>query len=484
VAVRPRDMRSSAPPADRVRAEFRRVLDSGIAVATLLLVLMMADVAGVTSGIAGALQSALPLRQVVGIGVLALFWPVIFLAFGLYDDACRSSAGGETRRIVAACTVGTLVAAPLTLLPIGAPTSWYAVLAFWAIATVATAGARTSLRAVTAVQAQQQPRRRLIVGSGPRAQRLVMQFRGSGAAGGEVIGFVDSDAGSGLMRMGLTRIGGLPDLERILMRQVVDEVVVALPIKSCYTEIQQVIHVCERTGTQLRYLADIFDCTLARPSFDQAGEVPVVAMRVVYDDARQWVKRGVDIIGALVGIAVLSPLMLLIAAGIKLTSPGPALFTQERFGLNKRRFCMYKFRTMVADAEALQDELESFNEMSGAVFKIENDPRITPMGRFLRRSSLDELPQLFNVLTGKMSLVGPRPLPVRDVDRFAEPWLVRRFSVRPGLTCLWQVGGRNTLGFDDWMALDLHYIDSWSLWLDTQILLRTVPAVIRGTGAR
>jgi len=172
-----------------------------------------------------------------------------------------------------------------------------------------------------------------------------------------------------------------------------------------------------------------------------------------------------------------------IAVAVELTSSGPALFAQERFGYMKRRFRMYKFRTMVADAERFQGDLEAQNEAAGPVFKIRADPRITALGRFLRRTSLDELPQLWNVLVGEMSLVGPRPLPTRDVDRFSEPWLMRRFSMRPGLTCLWQIGGRSDLSFQRWIALDLEYIDRWSLWLDTLILLKTIPAVFSGTGA-
>jgi lipopolysaccharide/colanic/teichoic acid biosynthesis glycosyltransferase len=159
------------------------------------------------------------------------------------------------------------------------------------------------------------------------------------------------------------------------------------------------------------------------------------------------------------------------------------LFAQERYGYMKRRFRMQKFRTMVVEAERLQAALEQWNEAAGPVFKIRNDPRITPVGRWLRRTSLDELPQLWHVLTGEMSLVGPRPLPVRDVGHFAEPWLMRRFSMRPGLTCLWQISGRSDLGFDRWIALDLEYIDRWSLGLDFRILLLTLPAVLSGRGA-
>jgi lipopolysaccharide/colanic/teichoic acid biosynthesis glycosyltransferase len=182
-------------------------------------------------------------------------------------------------------------------------------------------------------------------------------------------------------------------------------------------------------------------------------------------------------------ILLLSPTFILAAIAIKLTSPGPIFFLQERMGLNKRRVKVFKFRTMVPDAEKLMASIETQNEMSGPVFKIRNDPRITPIGKFLRRSSIDELPQLLNVLKGDMSLVGPRPLPVRDYEGFNEDWQRRRFSVKPGITCLWQVNGRSGLTFDQWMLLDLQYMDEWSLWLDLKILARTVPAVLKGIGA-
>jgi len=172
-----------------------------------------------------------------------------------------------------------------------------------------------------------------------------------------------------------------------------------------------------------------------------------------------------------------------VAALIRLTSKGPIFFRQERLGVNKRTFLIYKFRTMVPDAEKLIEALEDQNQVSGPVFKIMDDPRITPIGRMLRRSSIDELPQLFNVLKGDMSLVGPRPLPVRDYQGFNEDWQRRRFSVRPGITCLWQVNGRSSIPFEQWMRLDLQYMDEWSLWLDIKILARTIPAVLRGSGA-
>jgi lipopolysaccharide/colanic/teichoic acid biosynthesis glycosyltransferase len=194
-------------------------------------------------------------------------------------------------------------------------------------------------------------------------------------------------------------------------------------------------------------------------------------------------KRLLDLAGAALLLLWISPVFIAVALAIRMTSGGPVLFVQERLGINKRKFRLYKFRTMVVQAEQLQGSLLSLNEVEGPVFKIRNDPRITRLGKFLRRTSIDELPQLLNVLKGDMSLVGPRPLPTRDYEGFSDDGHRRRFSVRPGLTCLWQVSGRNDIPFERWMQMDMQYIDSWSLGLDFKILAKTVPAVFRGTGA-
>jgi exopolysaccharide biosynthesis polyprenyl glycosylphosphotransferase len=192
-----------------------------------------------------------------------------------------------------------------------------------------------------------------------------------------------------------------------------------------------------------------------------------------------------DVVGALILLVLLSPLLLGVALIIKLASPGPILFRQQRCGLNGQPFTMVKFRSMVSDAEQHKHELAVLNEMAGPVFKLTNDPRVTPIGRLLRRFSIDEFPQLLNVLRGEMSLVGPRPLPVEEVERFDDPAHRRRLSVKPGLTCLWQISGRNNVrDFKDWVRLDLEYIDHWSLWLDLKILCRTIPVVLAGTGAK
>ncbi|HLK33369.1 MAG TPA: sugar transferase, partial [Terriglobales bacterium] len=242
---------------------------------------------------------------------------------------------------------------------------------------------------------------------------------------------------------------------------------------------------CEEQGIEVCVLSDIFNLKKARPMVEDLEGASLITHYAGF--AEGWalfVKRLFDVAISTCLLLALSPLMAVIALLIKVMSPhGPILFRQQRLGLNKRLFTIYKFRTMVPDAEQRIHTLEHLNEATGPVFKIKNDPRITPIGRILRKTSLDELPQLFNVLKGDMSLVGPRPLPGRDYRGFNEDWQRRRFSVRPGITCLWQVNGRNSVPFEHWMQLDLQYIDKWSLWLDFQILARTIPAVLKGSGA-
>ncbi len=239
-------------------------------------------------------------------------------------------------------------------------------------------------------------------------------------------------------------------------------------------------------GVEVWLIADFFATQISRTSFDELLDRPLLVFRTTPEASWQSVlKHVMDLVGAFILLILLSPLFLLVAIAIKLTSPGPVFFQQQRSGQNGAPFTLYKFRTMITNAEQLKHELEAMNEMSGPVFKVTNDPRITRMGKWLRRYSLDELPQLFNVLRGEMSLVGPRPLPVDEVRRFSDLAHRRRLSVKPGITCLWQISGRNQIkDFKDWVRLDLEYIDNWSLWLDLSILLRTIPAVFAATGAR
>ncbi len=253
-----------------------------------------------------------------------------------------------------------------------------------------------------------------------------------------------------------------------------------------FEQVEEMIRACEMEGVEAWLVADFFRTQISRTSFDDFYGRPVMVFRSTPEASWQSVaKQVVDFVGALLALIILSLPLAVVALLIKLTSPGPVLFRQSRSGLNGSPFTMYKFRTMVTDAEQRKHELEAMNEMRGPVFKVTKDPRITPFGKILRRFSVDELPQLFNVVRGEMSIVGPRPLPVDEVRRFNDLAHRRRLSVKPGLTCLWQISGRNTIvEFKDWVRLDLEYIDNWSLWLDFKILLRTIPAVLLGTGAK
>lgn len=251
-------------------------------------------------------------------------------------------------------------------------------------------------------------------------------------------------------------------------------------------KVQRAIEACEVEGVEAWLSTEFIQTSIARPSFTTLGRRPMLVFRTTPDISWSlFLKNVFDRVGALAGLVVLSPLLLAVALAVKFSSPGPVLFRQQRSGLHGQPFEMWKFRTMYRDAEQRKAELEVFNEMSGPVFKIANDPRVTPLGRFLRRTSMDEFPQLVNVLRGEMSLVGPRPLPVQEVARFERAVHRRRLSMKPGLTCLWQIRGRNAVtNFEDWVRMDLEYIDGWSLFLDAYIVMRTVPAVLFGTGAR
>jgi len=250
--------------------------------------------------------------------------------------------------------------------------------------------------------------------------------------------------------------------------------------------VETIIKLCEIEGVEAWLAADFFATQIAHASFDEMSGHPLIVFRSAPETSWQMLaKLLLDFTGALALLLLSALPMLAIALLIKLTSPGPVLFRQQRSGLNGRPFCIYKFRTMMTNAEQVKHELAAMNEMTGPVFKITNDPRVTPVGKWLRKFSLDEFPQLFNVLRGEMSLVGPRPLPVDEVRRFNDLAHRRRLSVKPGLTCLWQVSGRNKISdFKEWVRLDLEYIDNWSIWLDLRILLRTVPVVLAGTGAK
>lgn len=472
-----------APHATQRMLDACRYLDVAVALGAVVGVFLLtnANHPGATS-LAGFLDMRVTVKNLLLLGVFGWVMHTSLTAFGLYDERRLEVPTAYAVRLLGACLVGAI---PLLAFPLASTTGLVrpvTVTYFVVVAVIALGALRWIVWLAAAPPTSAAVRNVLIVGSGPRAQRLYRELYVHADAV-RVYGFVDSNPVPGSDEIAQRMIGSLDDLEGILMRHVIDDVLITLPAKSCYGQIQDTIALCERLGVRAAYLADVFQSSLGRPSFEHTGRFSVVRMHVVTDDHRVLIKRAIDLILGTLGLLLAAPLMIVIAVAIKVTSPGPIIFNQERFGLNKRRFAMFKFRTMVSGAEALQAELEERNEAIGPVFKIRDDPRVTPVGRWLRRTSLDELPQLFNVVRGDMSLVGPRPLPVRDVYRFSESWLMRRFSVPPGVTGLWQISGRSDLSFDRWVALDLQYIDRWSLKLDFRILAKTVPAVLRGRGA-
>ncbi len=467
-----------------VPAQLSRSVDTIVCLLLLGGLWMAVSVTALPGGLSELLKLQITVRHALLAGLFALLWPRLFSLAGVYEPGRHLRRGETLRRIVLATGAGSVVAMEFVFPTLAGPLRVPAAAAFWAASAGCAVGLRLSLWALadSATRARA-VRKVLIVGCGPRARRLrdTLLARTDGEV--ELLGWVDSEGHAPQPAMELPQLGTLEELEALLMHQVVDEVLIALPIKSCYAEIQHAIEVCARVGVESRYLADAFQVSVARRRLEEVRSLPFLTVKTFCDDHRVLLKRALDLFGAAAGLLVLAPLLLGIALAIKLTSPGPVLFAQERYGQNKRRFRMFKFRTMVVDAEALLPHLEHRNEAVGPIFKIRDDPRVTAVGRWLRRTSLDELPQLWNVLMGEMSLVGPRPMAVRDVKLFDQAWFMRRFSAPPGMTGLWQVSGRSDLGFDDWVTLDLKYIDEWSLALDLRILARTVPTVIACAGA-
>jgi len=419
-------------------------------------------------------------------------WHLLFSWFGFYvSRRFAASRWEEIWDITKATTVGALVVAVSGMMfhPLLASRGF--VVMFWVAATLSLVLSRAGIRAGLAYARRhgRNTRNMLVIGTNARAVQMVQRIQRKPELGYRVLGFADEEwrGMEEFRKHGHSLVSDLDALPTYVRRNVVDEVVIALPIRSYHTFASEVASACEQQGIVVRFQSNIFDLKEARQRTEELDGDPLISHESTISDF--WglmVKRAIDIVVSLTAIIIVSPVLLLTALLVKLTSPGPVLFVQKRLGLNKRMFNIYKFRTMVVDAEARLKDLEHKNEADGAVFKIKNDPRITPIGGFLRKTSIDELPQLFNVLKGEMSLVGPRPLQVRDYELFevhCQDWQRKRFSVRPGITCLWQIMGRSSTTFERWMELDLQYIRTWSVWLDLEILAKTLPAVLRGSGA-
>jgi exopolysaccharide biosynthesis polyprenyl glycosylphosphotransferase len=326
-------------------------------------------------------------------------------------------------------------------------------------------------------------KRIVIVGAGEVGRRVMRTVVARRDLGYEIVGYVDDNPDKGYGTIGRFRgLGSIDNLTGVIMDENVDEVIITLPW-NYHRRILSVLRACARRQVKARLVPDLFQMSLSRVEVGDLGGLPLIEIQdIAFGPIQLTIKRIIDLCGVAVGVFLAWPVWSLIALLIKLDSPGPILFSQERVGEGNRPFRIYKFRTMRVGAESELDGLRGYNEADGPLFKIRNDPRVTRVGHFLRRTSLDELPQLINVLRGEMSLVGPRPPLAAEVEQY-RPWHRKRLSVPPGMTGLWQVSGRSELTFDEMVLLDLYYIEHWSPWLDVAVLLRTVPKVLAWDGA-
>jgi exopolysaccharide biosynthesis polyprenyl glycosylphosphotransferase len=469
----------------------------------LLNAFLMADVAVMTlafilSLVVSAQQTSMELEEFLAVrvklsnillfGAFAVVWHLIFSAQGLYHSRRIGQIKVEWWEVTKAVVLGTLLLSAVTLFFKISAIDRTFLATFFALALPATVIMRSGLRVVLGGLRQKgrNLRNAIIVGCGPRGSWIGRELKRRPDLGYLILGYIDDiPAPDSPLHSGKEKLlGPLSEVEQILSTQEVDEVFMALPLRSYYEIIARIVVLSEQLGLMVRMPAQLFELQLAKSDINYLDDFAFLTLSPIQENPFGLaIKRVIDLVGSAVALIVLLPVFAVIVVAVKLDSRGPVFFVQERVGFNRKRFRTIKYRTMVTDAEEKLKYLEDKNEVRGAAFKMRNDPRVTRVGRILRKLSLDELPQFFNILKGDMSLVGPRPLPIRDVERFDEQWQKRRFSVKPGLTCLWQVNGRHEISFEHWMELDLQYIDNWSLKLDFEIMMKTIPAVLRGSGA-
>lgn len=411
------------------------------------------------------------------IGLLACGWVLFGFVLRLYDG---------TKRSLAQEVLGLAGVAFLTGLTVGSAAFLFhldylsrpVVVASVSLAFVEAAAFRVLARG-SLERSGVWARKVIVVGSGPNAVAICEQVRRSGA---ELLGMIPEDP-SGVVARGIRHLGVLEDAEAIFRRQVVDEVIFSVP-RTKLAEVEQAITIAEELGLETKLSLDFLPHRFSRIKYEELGDTPLLSFQSAPAHPVQLgLKRLFDLGVSAAALVLGAPVFLGVAALVKLSSKGPVFFGQKRSGLNGREFTAWKFRSMVVDAEAKLGELLAQNEMSGPVFKMSRDPRVTRIGKFLRKTSLDELPQFWNVLVGEMSIVGPRPPIPAEVVKYNRQQR-RRLSVKPGITCIWQVSGRNQVDFNTWMKMDLDYIDNWSLALDLKLFLQTVPAVLLGRGAQ
>jgi exopolysaccharide biosynthesis polyprenyl glycosylphosphotransferase len=416
------------------------------------------------------------------LSVTLLLWIAASWMFEVYVSYRTRSIGTEVARITRAVAAVGVLMTGLGFLSKQHDVSRLFVGLYFAIALVALVASRIGARHLAWAVRRRGRNTRIyaVVGTGDLAEDIVQSLAEHHEWGYDFAGYIvptsDSSPQTGPL------LGRLEELGTLLETRVLDEIIFALP-RERLPEMEKSILLCQEQGVLVRICLDVLRNTVARMTLGEIEGVPTLTFsRTPSDTLALAAKRGFDIMVSATVLLMLSPVLIAVALAIKLDTRGPVLFRQRRVGLNGRTFDVLKFRSMHLDAEERLEELRRHNEMSGPVFKMRNDPRVTRVGRFLRRTSLDEFPQFWNVLSGEMSVVGPRP-PLPSEVRQYKRWQRRRLSMRPGITCTWQVSGRNNIDFDRWMELDLAYIDHWSLWKDFAICAKTIPAVLGARGA-
>lgn len=472
----------------------REALDSAQKFFDVLLVVASAGLANfVVSWRGGEVSAVNFLSKEVRVGNVLVFFGLLFLshlvfsASGAYPSNRLSQQQGRTSDVVHATSLVALIVAAGSVLQTFRLSPWF-ILAFWISLTSGACLSRLLLIKILALLWSRggDLRAVLVVGTNTRSVEFARKLTANHGLGYRVIGFADDDwHGLSQFAQGgnniICDLNGVPDF---LRSHVVDEVIIGLPMQSGYSQASRIVGACEEQGIIIRVLPGLFDLKVARSRSDELDGESVLTLYTA--KPMGWpaiLKRVLDFGIAAILLLVLAPMFLIVALAIKLKLPGPIIEFQKRLGLNKREFNLIKFRTAQLGVDAFPEPTMVSAYAAGSLVDHLPGSHKGSLGKFLRATSLDELPQLFNVLRGDLSLVGPRPLPVRDYRGFDQDWQRRRFSVRPGIICLWQLDDRARVSFERWMEMDIEYVDSWSLWLDLKILLRAVPVALKGAGA-
>lgn len=466
-----------------------RIFDQVLLLAALAVWIAMIPERGSFAYIHELINEMYGWREILGVMGLVAGWVIIFNSIIHYDANRFTTLTSSIWAMVKATTCSAFL-----LFVIGESLSisklpGKVILYFWATTLLTGIISRIVLRWVlSAVRKSGLNCRQVVfVGTDSHAIGLARDIESHPELGCRVVGFISDDEKAvgqpATPGASWPVVGSINQIKEFLETKSVDEAIICLSIKEHFNHIYHVFELCRELGVVVRLIPRESDLkVLSRLQIESFGDFRVVTFFREKLLLQLLVKRIMDVLISAMALLVLSPLMITIALIIKFTNPGPVFFIQERIGMNRRKFKLLKFRSMVVDAEARKKELAALNEMDGPAFKIKNDPRVTPIGRFIRKTSIDELPQLINVLKGEMSLVGPRPPLPTEVDQYE--WLHRRrLSIKPGITCIWQVNGRNSVPFVKWMEMDKEYVENWSIWLDVKILCRTLPVVLLRRGA-